>query len=173
MIDAVLYRLSKVGSIEKICTANNGWKMFYQTRETLIVQNPLRATKKAGTKKSTKAKKSTQATVSSRLSTFDQQPVQRIKRPVSLQETNCPYGYGLRYGKMVIIESEARLVRRVFAVYNAGLGYNEIAELLNAEGFTTRFGNEIRANLISKICNNRELYLGHEQSRYGKYEPII
>lgn len=94
-------------------------------------------------------------------------------KPMTLQESNCPYGYELKEGRLSIVEEEARLVRRIFVLYNENMTYMHLAERLTEEGFKTRFGYQVRPNLVTKILRNKEFYLGHEQLRYGPYSPIL
>ncbi len=63
-------------------------------------------------------------------------------------------GYRLQDGQYVIVPEEAEIVRSIFFDYLSGSGYKAIANRLNAENITTRFGNKWRATVISKILTN-------------------
>ncbi len=43
------------------------------------------------------------------------------------------YGYQIQNGEIVRLEREAEVVRQVFEVYQSGLSYQKISDLLNAE----------------------------------------
>lgn len=78
-------------------------------------------------------------------------------------EFNCTYpAYGFRLidGKLQIDETEAAVVRRIFALYLQGLGRQAIADVLNQEGIRTRReGKQWRATGISYLLGN-ERYIG-------------
>ena len=78
-------------------------------------------------------------------------------------EFNCTYpAYGFRLidGKLQINETEAAVVRRIFALYLQGLGRQAIADVLNQEGIRTRCeGKQWRATGISYLLGN-ERYVG-------------
>mgnify|MGYP004732720147 FL=1 len=78
-------------------------------------------------------------------------------------EFNCTYpAYGFRLidGKLQINETEAAVVRRIFALYLQGLGRQAIADVLNQEGIRTRReGKQWRATGISYLLGN-ERYVG-------------
>ena len=73
-------------------------------------------------------------------------------------EFNCTYpAYGFRLidGKLQINETEAAVVRRIFALYLQGLGRQAIADVLNQEGIRTRReGKQWRATGISYLLGN-------------------
>ncbi len=61
--------------------------------------------------------------------------------------------------RLEIDEDEAVIVRRIFELYNAGLGYAAICEDLNSSGFKTKLGVSFGKNSIRSILLN-EKYTG-------------
>ncbi len=75
--------------------------------------------------------------------------------------TNCPaYGFDLIDGKLVVNETEAVVVRRIYDLFLSGYGKQTIATMLNEEGIPLKRGNTkwIIYN-ISYILSN-ERYMG-------------
>ena len=77
-----------------------------------------------------------------------------------------PYGYEARNGKLVINESEAENVKRIFSMVNDGYSYRSIIQSLKAEGAVTRKGKDFVVSTIQSIIGNENLYRG--MYRYGK-----
>ena len=60
-------------------------------------------------------------------------------------EFNCcapAYGFDLIDGELVINETEAAVIRRIFNLYLQGVGMQKIANLLNADEVSRRYGQE-------------------------------
>lgn len=83
-------------------------------------------------------------------------------------------GYGIvpsknRPGKndMVIIESEAIIVRKIYRLFCDGKGFYQIAEILNQEGYKTIRGNPFSLQCVREIIDN-PLYKGYV--RYARYK---
>lgn len=91
-----------------------------------------------------------------------------------IDENQAPYGYKVENGTLSINTEEARVVRRVFELYDYGESLNatEVANILNQEGHRTRTGCLIRSNLVLKIWRDEYKYLG-KSLKYGNYPPII
>ena len=54
----------------------------------------------------------------------------------------CPaYGFDLVNGQMVINETEAIVIRRIFSLYLQGFGMQAIANMLNEDGIPRRYGH--------------------------------
>jgi Site-specific recombinases, DNA invertase Pin homologs len=70
-----------------------------------------------------------------------------------------PYGYRNENGKMVILEEEAVVVRRIFSEALNGAGTNLIAKGLQKDGIPTRRGKKWRGSTVSDILKN-EKYTG-------------
>lgn len=66
----------------------------------------------------------------------------------------APYGYRIKDGDLVIDESEAAIVRRIFALHGEGVAYAEIARRLNAEGLQTRRARPWRHGGVAYIVDN-------------------
>lgn len=78
---------------------------------------------------------------------------------------------GEKESEYVIVESEAEIVRRIFREYLGGKTMRQIAEDLNADGYTTKRGNEWQASKIVSILTN-EKYTGN--AILGKtYKPDV
>lgn len=70
------------------------------------------------------------------------------------------YGYTMTEdNNLVIVESEAAVVRRIYEMYIGGAGATMIAKVLNAEGIRNYLGNEWKPNGILDIIDN-EKYMG-------------
>lgn len=75
---------------------------------------------------------------------------------------NCccpPYGYDMKDGELVINESEAAIVRRIFDMYLQGYGIKTIANRLNDEGIKKRNEKKWNHSTIQYVLNN-ERYMG-------------
>lgn len=72
-----------------------------------------------------------------------------------------PLGYNVdKETKTYIInEQEARSVRKIFEMYDAGFSYNAIIRDLNSKGFKTKTGRAFSKNSIADILRN-EKYVG-------------
>lgn len=70
-----------------------------------------------------------------------------------------PYGYQYLGGDLVIIEAEAKIIRRIFAEFLAGISPEATATRLNAEGVKPRRGAKFRGKTIRKWLEN-EIYTG-------------
>lgn len=82
-----------------------------------------------------------------------------------------PYGYCVMGKKLVVDESEAEMVREIFAYRDLGCCMQEIADLLNDKGYRTRKGRCFVSVNISKILNNRPVYEGYY--RYGNMDRWV
>jgi site-specific DNA recombinase len=87
----------------------------------------------------------------------------RMKR---LQEGKNPGfrpPYGLRTGdtpgSFAVVEDEAAMVRRIFVLYNQGMGYKAIAVQLTQDGVRFRGGRAFSAQTVTEILRN-PLYVG-------------
>ncbi|WP_158591049.1 recombinase family protein [Acutalibacter sp. 1XD8-33] len=78
-------------------------------------------------------------------------------------EFNCcapAYGYDLVDGQLVVKEDEAKIIRRIFDLYLQGIGKQNIANILNAEGVPRRYAQKKwYHNTINYVINN-ERYMG-------------
>ncbi len=76
---------------------------------------------------------------------------------------NLVYGYNKIVGdyfNLTINEYEAKVVKRIFELYiNGGYGANKIAQILNADGITTKRNCKWTQNSIVRILTN-QLYTG-------------
>jgi DNA invertase Pin-like site-specific DNA recombinase len=64
------------------------------------------------------------------------------------------HGYRYENGTYIIIPEEAALVQKIFELYLKGLGYNAIAQRLNAEGYRTRNDKLWYQSTIMAILRN-------------------
>ena len=78
------------------------------------------------------------------------------------------YGYEMKNGYMEVIESEATVVRNIFALYIEGKSLKEIAESLTEQGIVYYLEkNKWNKNMVSRILDNSN-YVGE-----GEYPSII
>lgn len=100
-----------------------------------------------------------------------------IDKEIKIPTDSLPYGYKNENGRMVINETEAKVVRELFALYkdgsDSGMPSKEIAELFEQKGYTTRKGNLISASNIVRLWKNKDIYLGKAVKKYGQYEAIL
>lgn len=79
----------------------------------------------------------------------------------------APMGYEIKNSALVVNETEAVVVRKVFELRDEeALTYKEIVDILNAEGYRNRSGNEFSTSAVQSILNNRKTYKGFY--KYGK-----
>ena len=73
----------------------------------------------------------------------------------------CPaYGFDLINGQMVINETEAIVIRRIFSLYLQGFGMQAIANILNEEGVPRRYGHTHWYSGTIKYVLTNERYMG-------------
>ena len=91
----------------------------------------------------------------------------------------APLGYDVdpQSKKYIINEAEAAIVRTIFEKYASGVGYNQILDYLNGNGFKSKRGNTFGKNSLHSILNN-EKYVGRfifnkmlEKDITGKRSP--
>lgn len=63
-------------------------------------------------------------------------------------------GYTSINKELIIVESEAELVRYIFRLYSEGKGFKAIANKLNHEGYKTKKGADFSINSIRQIITN-------------------
>lgn len=80
--------------------------------------------------------------------------------------SQVPYGYHWTEGDILIDESEAELVRKIYRLYSQGMGYSKIAELLNKKGLLNRHNKKWVVARIQAILKNN-FYIGQVTSKYG------
>lgn len=73
-----------------------------------------------------------------------------------------PLGYDvdITTKKLIINESEAQAVRRIFELYNSHASLTEIADTLNSEGYMTKTGRKFSKNSLHDIICNKK-YCGY------------
>ena len=77
-----------------------------------------------------------------------------------------PLGYNVdEYGKLVINEEEASIVKIIFNMFEQGRSYKKIADYLNENNYTTKNGNPFCKNSFSSILT-QEKYMG--RLRYNR-----
>ena len=78
-------------------------------------------------------------------------------------EFNCcapAYGYDLVDGQLVVKEGEAKIIRHIFDLYLQGIGKQNIANILNAEGVPRRYAQEKWYHSTVNYVINNERYMG-------------
>ena len=85
----------------------------------------------------------------------------RFKEGKVLINSNM-YGYrkDIELDKYVVVEEEAKVVRRIFAEYQSGKSIREIINSLTLDGIKTRNGNKFRPGTIELMLSN-EKYTGN------------
>lgn len=85
------------------------------------------------------------------------------KKRMEAGKFNCcapAYGFSFVDGRMEINETEAAVVRRIFSLYLQGLGKQNIANILNAEGIRRQHGKEKWYEFTIDYILNNERYIG-------------
>lgn len=109
--------------------------------------------------------------------------VQKGQRETALKCKHCggipPLGYNVdkithRY---IINETEANTIRTIFTQYLNGMGYSQLLEYLNSNGYKTKVGKPFKQNSLNGLLNN-EKYSGvyifnqkQERDDYHKRAP--
>jgi DNA invertase Pin-like site-specific DNA recombinase len=87
-----------------------------------------------------------------------------------------PLGYRSEKKQLVIVETEAQLVRRIFELYLQLGSVGAVAEALDREGFRSRQGHRFGVGALAHLLKNR-FYLGEivwrGVSHQGPHTPII
>ena len=74
--------------------------------------------------------------------------------------SSTPYGYRLENGQFVIVEDEAKIIRRIFDSYLSGMGKKEIADNLNSQNIPKRKGYETWWETTINYILRNERYIG-------------
>lgn len=85
------------------------------------------------------------------------------KKRMESGEFNCcapAYGFDLINGKLVINETEAAVIRRIFDLYLQGVGMQTIANILNNEGVRRQYGRKKWHHTTVNYVLNNERYKG-------------
>ena len=85
------------------------------------------------------------------------------KKRMESGEFNCcapAYGFDLINGKLVINETEAAVIRRIFNLYLEGIGMQAIANIFNDEGVRRQYGREKWHHTTVNYVLNNERYKG-------------
>lgn len=81
---------------------------------------------------------------------------------------SAPYGYSYSKGKVTVVKSEAKVVKKIFELYIAGMGYQKIASYLNESGIQYRKQKSFERYHICNILKN-EKYVGKIVNRFGEF----
>lgn len=85
---------------------------------------------------------------------------QRRMQSGDFNTQSAPYGYTLENGELIVNDSEADIVRRIFDMYISGIGKQRIANILNEEKVPLRYNSKKwYVSTIRYILNN-ERYMG-------------
>ena len=85
------------------------------------------------------------------------------KKRMESGEFNCcapAYGFDLINGKLVINETEAAVIRRIFDLYLQGIGMQTIANILNNEGVRRQYGRKKWHHTTVNYVLNNERHKG-------------
>ena len=80
-----------------------------------------------------------------------------------------PYGYRYARGTLVVVESEAEVVRRIFDLYLAGNSMEDIAVSLTNANIPSKTGGQWTRQSVCRILHN-PLYKGYLQWDGGIYK---
>ena len=86
-----------------------------------------------------------------------------------------PFGYDVANKKLVVNESEAKIVKMIFNEYNKGVGVTEIANNLKLRGVKNKHDKTLTGLQIMSILKNVK-YIGklaYNDELYDNYSPII
>ena len=87
-----------------------------------------------------------------------------------------PLGYRSIDGELVIVPSEAEIVRTIFDMRKSGKTLMGIAEELNKAGYRSKTGNLFRHSAVQKILDNEQVYRGvhkYGNDGIGYHEAIL
>ena len=88
-----------------------------------------------------------------------------------------PYGYRAFDGELVVVQHEAKIIRKVFELFDAGIGMTQIARLFNQHGIPTRTGSKWSSTMISNVLGRKDFYEGKysysDVESIGRYEPLL
>ncbi len=89
---------------------------------------------------------------------------------------NIPYGYDYIDGKLVINDSEADIIKKIFDMYKNKFGMKKIAEVLNQKNIPTKLKKKWGSQTVSLILKN-PVYCGflhwEDYLNPSKHSPII
>lgn len=91
----------------------------------------------------------------------------------------APYGYRITDGQYAIVPEEAEMVKKIFAELDNKATLQDIADMLNEQGYRSRIGKRFQPSQIRAIRDNRPVYEG--MYKYGAnmvyvkgiHEPIL
>lgn len=78
-----------------------------------------------------------------------------------------PFGYKMQWGKIVLQEQEAPVVRWIYQTYLSGASYNELVETLRKQTIPYITGKLWNKNMVARILENPK-YTGESE-----YPPLI
>jgi len=101
---------------------------------------------------------------------------QKAKQGAGLLGSPSPFGYEYNNGKLVGVEKELKVVKKIFTDYAKGKSMEEIAEFLNKEGIKTKRGGRWDRKTVSRILSN-PVYCGIVEWEdilfEGEHEKIV
>jgi DNA invertase Pin-like site-specific DNA recombinase len=88
----------------------------------------------------------------------------------------APLGYDIKDRKLVVNETEAAAVRRIFERFAKCRSALSVVRELAAEGFVNKYGKPVDKGMLYKLLHNR-VYVGdavHKGTAYpGEHDPIV
>ena len=72
-----------------------------------------------------------------------------------------PFGYTMKFGRIVTHMEEAEQVVRIFQEYNKGASFSELAEMMRQSGVEYDAGKAWNKNMVARILGDRR-YLGED-----------
>ena len=71
-----------------------------------------------------------------------------------------PFGYQIQYGEIVILSTEAEMVKRIYERYAAGESYNNLVQMLREESVPYDIDKQWNKNMVARILEDQR-YIGN------------
>ena len=93
------------------------------------------------------------------------------KKRNSIKYTRSVYGFDFQNRKMVLNESEQKLIRKMFKMKNDGYGFTEISNHLNKNGHRIKNGNVFSRFYVRNILQNKQKIVDKPSQFYNRRTP--
>jgi len=95
----------------------------------------------------------------------------QTKKRNGIKYTKSVFGFDTKNGMMVVNEKEQKLIRKMFKMKNDGLGFTEISNHLNRNGYSIKNGNSFSRSYVSGILKNKNEIDDVDNQFYGGRTP--
>ena len=95
----------------------------------------------------------------------------QTKKRNGIKYTKSVFGFDTKNGMMVVNEKEQKLIRKMFKMKNDGLGFTEISNHLNRNGYSIKNGNSFSRSYVSSILKNKSEIDDVDNPFYGGRTP--